>query len=176
MAPDSELNTGAVAEGAEGGAHDASTGGPRRNESLRRALPVVGLVAAAVAVLPPYTASDIGTSTRVEVADHVVPAVLMVVLSLVALARRHQPAPGMFPLVAGLGVLLAGLWMTATHLPLVARASRDEVDAGIAAYHTVPGLLVVVVGAVWVTAHWSDAESSSRDHAPPAGAQSRSEG
>ena len=153
MASDSELNTGAVAGD---GRDDVSTGAPRRNESLRRALPVLGLVAAGVAVLPPYTASDIGTSTRVEVADHVVPAVLMVLLSLVALARRRDPAPGMFPLVAGLGVLLAGLWMTATHLPLVAQARRDEVDAGIAAYHTIPGLIVVVVGLVWVSAHWSD--------------------
>lgn len=155
MASDSELKADAVADG---DGDEASTGGPRRNESLRRALPVIGLVAAGVAVLPPYTASDIGTSTRVEVADHVVPAVLMVVLSLFALARRSHPAPGLLPLVAGLGVLLAGLWMTATHLPLVAQARRDEVDAGIAAYHTIPGLLVVVFGAVWVTVHWSDAE------------------
>ena len=156
MASDSEPNAGVVA-GAE--RDDAAAGGaPRRNESLRRALPVVGLVTAAVAVLPPYTASDIGTSMRVEVADHVVPAVLIVVLSLGALARRRRTTAGMFPLVAGFGVLLAGLWMTATHLPLVAQARRDEVDAGIAAYHTVPGLIVLAFGVVWVAAHWSDVD------------------
>lgn len=156
MASDSEPNAGVVS-GAE--RDDAAAGGaPRRNESLRRALPVIGLITAAVAVLPPYTASDIGTSMRVEVADHVIPAGVMVALSLGALARRRRPGAGMFPLVAGLGVLLAGLWMTATHLPLVAQATRDEVDAGVAAYHTVPGLIVLGFGIVWVAAHWSDAD------------------
>jgi hypothetical protein len=150
---DSELSTGAVADG---GGHDGSTGGPRRNESLRRALPVIGLVAAGVAVLPPYTASDICTSTRVEVADHVVPAVLMALLSLAALVAARRPRPGMFPLVAGLGILLAGLWMTATHVPLVAQATRDEVSYGTAAYHTVPGLLVLAFGVVWTATHWGD--------------------
>lgn len=156
MASDSELNAGVVA-GSE--RDDAAAGGaPRRNESLRRALPVMGLIAAAVAVLPPYTSSDIGTSMRVEVADHVIPAVVMVVLSLGALARRRRTTSGTFPLVTGLGVLLAGLWMTATHLPLVAQATRDEVDVGIAAYHTVPGLIVLGLGVVWVAAHWSDVD------------------
>ncbi|MFP5375461.1 MAG: hypothetical protein ACLGIO_01590, partial [Acidimicrobiia bacterium] len=96
-------------------------------------------------------------STRVEVADHVVPTVLMIALSVAALASARRPAPGLFPLVAGMGVLLAGLWMTATHVPLVAQASRDEVSAGAAAYHTVPGLAVLALGVVWVAAHWGDA-------------------
>lgn len=128
-----------------------------RGASLRRALPVVGLVVAAWAVLPPYTGPEIGTSTRVEVADHVVPAVLMIALSVAALATARRPAPGLFALVAGLGVLLAGLWMTATHVPLVAQATRDEVAAGAAAYHTAPGLAVLALGVVWVAAHWGDA-------------------
>lgn len=156
MVSDSELSGGAVAGAGRDDAVDGSA--PRRNQSLRRALPVIGLLASVVAVLPPYTASDIGTSMRVEVADHVVPAIVMVVLSLGALARRRRTTAGSFPLVAGVGVLLAGLWMTATHLPLVAQATRDEVDAGIAAYHTVPGLLVLGFGIVWVAAHWSDVD------------------
>lgn len=156
MVSDSELSGRAVAGARRDDAADGSA--PRRNQSLRRALPVIGLLASVVAVLPPYTASDIGTSMRVEVADHVVPAIVMVVLSLGALARRRRTTAGSFPLVAGVGVLLAGLWMTATHLPLVAQATRDEVDAGIAAYHTVPGLLVLGFGIVWVAAHWSDVD------------------
>ncbi len=76
---------------------------------------------------------------------------------MAALARaRRSPTPGFFPLVAGLGVLLAGFWMTATHVPLVAQAMRDEVGAGVAAYHTLPGLAVVILGAVWAWANWSD--------------------
>jgi hypothetical protein len=53
------------------------------------------------------------------------------------------------PLIAGLGVLLAGFWMTATHIPLVAQTTRDEVAAGAAIYHTLPGLAVAALGAVW---------------------------
>jgi hypothetical protein len=137
-------------------AADAGVAGGDRRMSLRRALPVMGLAAAVVAVLPPYTAQDIGTSDQVEVVDHVVPALLLVVLSLAALVQARRPRPGLFPLVAGLGVVLAGFWMAATHVPLVAQATRDEVDAWTAAYHTIPGLLVLTVGVVWVAAHWGD--------------------
>ncbi|MDP9387163.1 MAG: hypothetical protein M3Q48_04360 [Actinomycetota bacterium] len=110
------------------------------------------------ALLPPYTGPELATQTRVEVADHVVPALVVLALSLFALARARRPAPGAFPLLAGLGVLLAGFWMTATHVPLVAQAARGEVAAGAAAYHSVPGVAVVVLGTVWAWAHWSDAE------------------
>ena len=154
MASENEPDGGTVASAGRG---DAGAGLRERNDRLRRALPVIGLAVAAWAVLPPYTGPEIGTSDRVEVADHVVPAVAMLALSLVAMVRARRPARGLFPLVAGLGVLLAGLWMTATHVPLVAQATRDEVSAGTAAYHTLPGLAVVAVGLVWVAAHWSDA-------------------
>lgn len=143
--------------GGAGPHHDAGASAAGRGASLRRALPVVGLVVAAWALLPPYTGPEIGTSTRVEVADHVVPAVVMIALSVAALATARRPAPGLFPLVAGAGVLLAGLWMTATHVPLVAQATRDEVAVGAAAYHTAPGLAVLALGVVWVAAHWGDA-------------------
>ncbi|HSH58767.1 MAG TPA: hypothetical protein VK988_03820 [Acidimicrobiales bacterium] len=46
--------------------------------------------------------------------------------------------------------------MTATHIPVVAQATRDEVAAGAAIYHTVPGLAVAALGAVWTWVHWSD--------------------
>ena len=152
----SEDDTGAPAPAASG-RDQAGPGRPRDDAALRRALPVLGLLVAGLAVLPPYTGPEIGTSDRVEVADHVVPAVLMAVLALVALVRGRRPATGLFPLVAGLGITLAGLWMTATHVPLVAQATRDEVTYGTAAYHTVPGLVVLALGLVWVVTHWSDA-------------------
>ncbi len=123
-------------------------------------LPVAGLVIAAWAVLPPYSGPTINTSTRVEVADHVVPAILLVAVSVWGFLRvRGAPAPpdGSGMLVAGFGVLLAGLWMTATHVPLVAQARRDEVSWAAANYHTLPGLVVLALGAVWVIRHWADA-------------------
>lgn len=149
----SEHETGTALAAAD---PDGVAGGRGGGTSRRRALPVVGLVVAAIAVLPPYTGPEIGTSDKVEVADHVVPAVLMALLSLAALVAGRRPRPGMFPLVAGLGITLAGLWMTATHVPLVAQATRDEVSYGTAAYHTVPGLLVLALGLVWTATHWGD--------------------
>ncbi|MDP9388052.1 MAG: hypothetical protein M3Q48_09000, partial [Actinomycetota bacterium] len=61
-------------------------------------------------------------------------------------------APGSFPLVAGLAVPLAGFWMTATHLPLLAQATCDGVGAGAAAYHAMAALGVAILGAVWAWA------------------------
>ena len=54
--------------------------------------------------------------------------------------------------VAGLVVILAGLWMTATHVPLLAQAGRHEVTWGAAWYHSTPGLFVLAVGLVWAAA------------------------
>lgn len=152
MASEEDTDAGAVAGV---GRDDADHPGGRT--PLQRALPVVALVVAAWALLPPYTGPELGTSQRVEVADHVVPALLMVAVSVATLVRARRPGPSLLPLGSGLGVVLAGLWMTATHVPLVAQATRDEVTAGTAAYHTAPGLVVLAVGVVWVAAHWGDA-------------------
>lgn len=98
---------------------------------------------------------------RVEIADHVVPSILIIVLSVAALARKRPtgaaPEAGSFMLIAGLGILLAGFWMVATHVPLVAQARRGEVPGGTAAYHTVPGVAVMLLGLLWTTLHWNDA-------------------
>lgn len=155
MASDNEPDTGATAY-ASGG--DVGADVTVRRASPRRLLPAAGVVVAAWSALPPYTGPEIGTSDRVEIADHVVPAVVMLAVSLVALVWSRRRAGGLLPLGAGLGVLLAGAWMTATHVPLVAQATRGEVGAGAAAYHTAPGLAVVALGVVWVAVHWSDAE------------------
>jgi len=121
---------------------------------------VIGFIMAIWAVIPPYTGPDLATEMRVEIADHVVPSVLLFVLSVTALVRGRRAgaeAPrGSFMLIAGLGILLAGFWMVATHVPLVAQARRGEVTNGVAAYHTAPGVAVLVFGLVWTALHWSD--------------------
>jgi hypothetical protein len=128
---------------------------------LRRTLPVLGLIVGAWSVLPPYTGPSLDTETRVEVADHVVPGVVLIVLSvtLVLLERRRSVSPTS-RLVAGFVVVLSGLWMTATHVPLVAQATRGEVSAGATAYHTVPSLVVLALGLTWVSAHWDEASET----------------
>lgn len=126
--------------------------------TLRQALPWVGLVISLLALLPPYT-RDLNTEMRVEVADHVVPGAILLAVSAAMVARSRQAGNGgeTFPLVAGMVVLLAGLWMTATHIPLVNQARRGENEVSYldAAWHTVPGVVVLVLGLVWTAAWWS---------------------
>lgn len=119
---------------------------------------MLGLAAGLWAVLPPYSGPPLNTAEVVEVVDHVVPGVVLVALStgMLALTRRAaRPGAAMF--VAGLVVLLAGIWMTATHLPLVAQATDGLAPVGAVVYHTLPGLAITVLGLVWVAAHWADA-------------------
>ena len=123
----------------------------------RRRLPVVGLVFSVWAVLPPYVGPALNTATRVEVADHVIPAALMLVVMLVSLGflrRPVVPATGM--LVAGLTVSLAGLWMTFTHIPLLVQAARGEAPTGASIYHSAPGFAVLALGAVWAASYWQE--------------------
>jgi hypothetical protein len=57
-------------------------------------------------------------------------------------------------------VLLAGLWMMATHIPLVAQTARGGDDAGTWAatiYHFSSALAVFGLGLLWATATWSEA-------------------
>ncbi len=134
---------------------------PQSIRSARRFLPVAGLVMAAWALLPPYSGPALNTEMRVEVADHVIPALVMTTVSVAVIVlgrQRKEPLPTL-SLVAGALVLLAGLWMVSTHVPLVAQATRGEVTWSATVYHAAPSLAVLALGLVWVVAHWSDAPS-----------------
>lgn len=111
-------------------------------------IPLAGVAVAAWSSLPPYAGPALVLDPTVEVVDHVLPAVVVLAVSVVALAlRRRATAAPMF--AAGLLVVLAGFWMTVTHVPLVAQATRGEVSWAAATWHSVPGLAVLALGAVW---------------------------
>jgi hypothetical protein len=63
------------------------------------------------------------------------------------------------PFVAGLVVLLAGFWMVATHVPLVAEAMRGEAPWPATLYHSSPAFAVFGFGLLWTMAHWSDLDA-----------------
>ncbi|MGH9281992.1 MAG: hypothetical protein ACRD0S_03535 [Acidimicrobiales bacterium] len=139
--------------------------GPVRSGSLRQALPCAGLVIGVWAAVTPYVllGDDLNALAKNEFADHVVPGALMIGLSVAQLLRdRKGVTGGTYPLLAGFGVALAGLWMTATHLPLVSDASDGVVEEKVAAWHTIPGLVVLVLGAVWAVTCWSGAEEPAQ--------------
>lgn len=146
-----------------------AAGAPDRAGSFRSNLPYAGLAIGLWATLAPYVllGSDLNASAKNEFVDHVVPGILIIALSVAMLVRnRSATSGGSFPLLAGFGVLLAGLWMTATHLPLVKDAQNDIVATDIAAWHTVPGLVVLALGAVWAATYWSEAGAEQAPSQP----------
>ncbi|HEX2700834.1 MAG TPA: hypothetical protein VHM89_11600 [Acidimicrobiales bacterium] len=138
-------------------------GSAERPNAFRQGLPYAGLLIGVWAAAAPYVllGPDLNAAAKNEFADHVVPGLLTIVLSAAMIARTRSATSttptGSFPLLAGFGVLLAGLWMTATHFPLVKDARNDLVATDVTAWHTVPGLVVLALGAGWAAAHWSDA-------------------
>lgn len=109
----------------------------------------LGFLVGCWALLPPYTGPALNTESRVEFVDHVVPGAVILAISALALllAWRRGGSSILFP--AGLGIFLAGFWMTATHAPLVLQATRQEAPWGATVYHSLPGLAVLALGAVW---------------------------
>lgn len=122
-------------------------------------LPLIGLAVGLWAMVPPYVGPKLANlQSRVEIADHIVPGVVLLAVSAVCVIRaRRGPVTDSFPLVAGFTVALAGLWMTATHLPLLKQAQHHEagVRMGTAIWHTTPGVVVLVLGLAWVATTWS---------------------
>ena len=133
---------------------------------LPRLLPLIGLPVALWASLPQYSGPAINTSAATEVVDHIIPAILVVLCSLVGIAASRRPqGPGALRFIAGLGVLLAGLWMIATHFPLVAQTMRGGPEAASWAatiYHSSSALAVFGLGLLWATATWAEADDSEQ--------------
>lgn len=124
---------------------------------VRRWLPVVGLFVAFWATLPQYSGPALNTEASKEVADHIIPAVLVAAACLAALALKHRgEGPGLTRFFAGMVVLLAGFWMLATHLPLVVQAFGDDAPWPGTIYHASSALAVFGLGLLWTVFHWSD--------------------
>ncbi|MDQ3306638.1 MAG: hypothetical protein M3535_11820 [Actinomycetota bacterium] len=128
------------------------------------ALPMLaglGLLVGCWALLPPYTGPPLNTADMVEFVDHVVPGVVVIALSLGSflVGRSGRASAVLFP--AGLGIVLAGFWMTATHLPLVLQATRAQAPWGATVYHSLPGLAVLVLGVAWALTYRSPAPESA---------------
>jgi hypothetical protein len=139
---------------------------PAPGPDLARLMPLVGLGVAVWASLPQYSGPAINTSATTEIVDHIVPAVLILLASIVGiLAGRRPQGPGALRLIAGMAVMLAGLWMLATHFPLVAQTMRGGPDAATWAatiYHTAPALAVFGLGLLWSTVTWAEADDSDQ--------------
>ena len=136
-----------------------SAGGMRLGRLPLWALPVAGIVIGAWAITPPYIGPRLAVPARAEIADHVIPGIVIIAVSFVLLAtgrRVGRATAAINGFLAGLLFLLAGLWMTATHVPLIAQVHRGQASVAAAINHMTPGLVVLILGGLWVAQNWSE--------------------
>ncbi|MFN2389812.1 MAG: hypothetical protein ABR575_09450 [Actinomycetota bacterium] len=103
-------------------------------------------------VAAPYAGRALGfevnTRPSVEVVDHVVPGIVVIAIAVGVLLT------GGLALAAALAAVLAGFWMTATHVPLLVQANEGGVAMSTALWHTVPGVASLVVAGVLAVGAW----------------------
>jgi hypothetical protein len=144
----------------------AAMAAPAPGPDLAKLMPLVGLGVAVWASLPQYSGPKLYVEASKEVADHIIPAILVFLASIVGiLAGRRPQGPGALRLIAGMAVLLAGLWMMATHIPLLLQTMRGDADAAswpATIYHFAPSLAVFGLGLLWSTVTWAEADDSDQ--------------
>ncbi len=105
-------------------------------------------------VVVPYLGRAVGLGVnvpaRVEFVDHVVPGGLVALagLYLAGLARRRALAGTGSALLASGVCFLAGVWVLATHVPLVGDAANATQPWGAAIWHSTAALPIVGLS-VW---------------------------
>ena len=127
-------------------------------------LPLLGLLVGAWAIIPPYVKGfgDLNVESRVEFADHVLPGVAVLAVSVLGFLLLRSPSPSQTLLFVGGGVItLAGFWMSATHAPLVKQYRDDLVVGGAVVWHGLPGLVVTLLGVAWVIRFWGSEDDEA---------------
>lgn len=111
----------------------------------------------------PYLGHAIGLSVdvaaRVEVVDHVLPGtVVMAVGATLFVSGRRTPVLAKWPAIIGGGIsFLAGFWVLATHIPLIADAARGSAGWGATLWHASTALPIVVIS-LWYALRGSPTE------------------
>ncbi|HEX3540900.1 MAG TPA: hypothetical protein VHT75_10720 [Acidimicrobiales bacterium] len=106
-----------------------------------------GLVIGLYAMLPAIFTGGIHLRRSVEIVDHVVPAVVVLFLTVVAIVKGAKPESLM--LASGVVILLAGFWMIATHLGLARQGLNGQASRAGAAFHCSTAIAVAALGVAW---------------------------
>ena len=131
----------------------------RKAATISKNLLAAGIVAGLLGILPFFVTPELDTARSAEIADHVVPGVLVVAAAgAVFLAHRRGGVTPTSFLVAALAILLAGIWMVSTHVPLLNQARRGDAPWGASLYHSAAAVIVLAVGVAWASAAWTQAE------------------
>lgn len=118
-----------------------------RPRSLPRRLVAGGLIAGLWAIAPPLVGPQLLTARSVEIVDHVVPGVVVLVVVVGLVVRRSASELVLF--AGGLVVTLAGVWMVGTHVPLVAQAVGGQAGVAATVHHSLPPLATLALGVGW---------------------------
>lgn len=110
-------------------------------------LGALGAWSIVVPYLGPPLGFDLDVLAKVEIVDHVVPGSVIVACSMLGLSLLRRGRSGS---LASLGIaaaiVLAGLWITTTHVPLLLDAGRGVVPWATACFHTASGPLILALG------------------------------
>lgn len=109
-------------------------------------LAILGLLS----ILPPYLGPEIGLklqgiASSVEVVDHVVPGIVIFLAAggSFLLVRAGRLAQDSLVLATGVALsMLAGVWQTSSHIPLVLDGGRPESPWGAVILHSTLGPVI----------------------------------
>ncbi len=125
----------------------ADLGSEQTTGRLAAVLFALGLFTGVVPYLGRAIGLRVDVASTVEVVDHVLPGALVATVGayLFVLGRRGA-AVGHWPTLLGTGAcFLAGFWVFATHVPLLADAARGNVRWGAALWHTSTAVPIMIV-------------------------------
>lgn len=117
--------------------------------------PFVALAAlGAWTIILPYLGRAIGlvvdVASKVEIVDHVIPGVLVATIgSYLAINAHRKAPPGLSRTIGGAICFLAGFWIFATHVPLVADAADGRAAWGATVWHASTALPIVGLS-LWI--------------------------
>lgn len=135
-----------------------------------------------LSILPPYVGPPLGLEldvpASVEVVDHVLPGTVVALCGGLTALRKHwglETQPSIPTLLLYSSAFLAGLFQTATHVPLVFDAGERLTPLGAVLLHATLAPVVTVI-ALWLTAMSLKAvfpDSIDSEVAPPQERQGR---
>ncbi|MHB1535892.1 MAG: hypothetical protein ACYC1D_15045 [Acidimicrobiales bacterium] len=109
---------------------------------------VAGLLVGLYAMAPGFYLAGLNVKRGAEIVDHVVPG--LVVLAMVFVAIRWGAKSVNTMAVTGMVVLLAGIWMTITHVGLFRQGLDHLAPWGPVIYHCSTALAVLALAVVWL--------------------------
>lgn len=126
-----------------------------------------------LSILPPYLGPAVGLELdvrpSVEVVDHVIPGAAIILcggLSFLLVNRAAGEEESLLVLAATGVCVLAALWQTVTHVPLLFDAGGSDAPWGAVLLHSTPGPLLLAL-ALWLLLRVPATEAGRRRGTAP---------